>query len=104
MSVSEYVAKFEELARYSSEGKYAPDESWKIDQFRWGLRPDIRGSLAHTTFTDFATLAHQSYVAEEAISDITADRREKWQKGKGSGQASKELKVRGSLGKGKAPA
>ncbi|XP_058775640.1 uncharacterized protein LOC131649918 [Vicia villosa] len=31
MSVSEYAEKFEDLADYSRQGVYAPDELWKID-------------------------------------------------------------------------
>ncbi|XP_058777196.1 uncharacterized protein LOC131651556 [Vicia villosa] len=54
MSVSEYAEKFEDLADYSRQAVYAPDELWKIDQFMMGLRADIAHSVSQREFTTYA--------------------------------------------------
>lgn len=41
MSMNEYVAKFEELARFSSQALYAPDDQWKMNQFKWGIKESL---------------------------------------------------------------
>jgi hypothetical protein len=62
MSVAEYVAEFEELARFLCRSRYSPDEERKINQFEWGLRPDIRNNLAQLKFTSYTTLVNESYI------------------------------------------
>ncbi|XP_058767192.1 uncharacterized protein LOC131640834 [Vicia villosa] len=54
MSMSEYAEKFEDMAAYSRQAAYAPDELWKIDQFLMGLNADIMHSVSQREFTIYA--------------------------------------------------
>ena len=42
MTVDEYVARFESLARFSNNLQLQPDEAWKSKRFEQGLRPEVR--------------------------------------------------------------
>jgi hypothetical protein len=45
MTIGQYVAKFEELARYSNNLRNQPDDAWKSKSFEQGLRPEIRNQV-----------------------------------------------------------
>ncbi|XP_004515682.1 uncharacterized protein [Cicer arietinum] len=77
MSIAEYVAKFEELARFSPHAQYAPTEEWKINQFEWGLRLEIRGNIGHMELTNYSTLVHKSYIVEENLKKVQEERHAK---------------------------
>nr|XP_027192723.1 uncharacterized protein LOC113787766 [Cicer arietinum] len=70
MSIVEYVAKFEELARFSPHAQYAPIEEWKINQFEWGFRHEIRGNIGHMELTNYSTIVHKSYIAEDNLKKV----------------------------------
>ncbi|XP_058726601.1 uncharacterized protein LOC131597961 [Vicia villosa] len=74
MSVSEYAEKFEDLADYSRQAVYAPDELWKIDQFMMGLRADIAHSVSQREFTTYAECLRQCYVAENSLKRVQEER------------------------------
>lgn len=101
MSVAEYVAEFEELASFLYHSQYAPDEERKINQFECGLRPDIRNNLAQLKFTNYTTLVHESYIAEERLKKVQEERQLKWQQRKDSAKRSQQLKVRSPQNKSK---
>ena len=42
MTIGQYVAKFDELSKFSSYLKNNPDGRWKATKFEWGLRLEIR--------------------------------------------------------------
>jgi len=78
MFMAEYVAKFEELARFLYRSRYAPDEERKINQFEWGLRPDIQNNLAQFKFTSYTTLVLESYIAKERLKKVQEERQLRW--------------------------
>lgn len=41
MAVAEYTKNFEDMASYSRQVVYAPDERWKADQFLFELKGEI---------------------------------------------------------------
>ena len=49
--MAEYTMKFNELVRYVMDGNDAPNESWKMKKYRFGLRADIAHdvSMQHIT-------------------------------------------------------
>lgn len=101
MSIAEYVAKFEELARFSPHAQYAPTEEWKINQFEWGLRPEIRGNIGHMELTNYSTFVHKSYIVEDNLKKVQEERQVKWQQKKESEKFGQQLKVKTPQGKGK---
>jgi hypothetical protein len=108
MSVAEYVAKFEELARFSSHFRFSLDEEFKIDHFEWGLRPDIQSFIAEESlrkcrleFTSYDTLVHESYAAEESLKNFQEECDLKRQQTKDPSKYSQHLKVRVPQNKGK---
>ncbi|XP_058768784.1 uncharacterized protein LOC131642564 [Vicia villosa] len=74
LSVFEYVEKFEDMADYSRQVVYAPDELWKIDQFLMGLRADIAHSVSQREFTTYAECLRQCYVAENSLKRVQEER------------------------------
>ncbi|XP_058742440.1 uncharacterized protein LOC131614924 [Vicia villosa] len=74
MSVSEYAEKFEDMAAYSRQVAYAPDELWKNDQFLMGLNADIVHSVSQREFTTYAECLRQCYVAENTLKRVQDER------------------------------
>ncbi|XP_050908554.1 uncharacterized protein LOC127122224 [Lathyrus oleraceus] len=74
MSVAAYAEKFEDMAAYSRQAAYAPDERWKIDQFLFGLRGEISHSVSQREFTAYAELLRQCYVAENSLKKVQEER------------------------------
>ncbi|XP_058784179.1 uncharacterized protein LOC131658949 [Vicia villosa] len=79
LSVSEYAEKFEDMADYSRQAVYAPDELWKIDQFLMGLRADI---------------AHSCYVAENSLKRVQEERNQNRINFRDQGRSTQHLKPR----------
>lgn len=74
MSVAMYAEKFEDMATYSRQVAYAPDERWKIDQFLFGLRGEISHSDSQREFTSYAKLLRKCYVAENSLKKVQEER------------------------------
>ncbi|XP_028087684.1 uncharacterized protein LOC114288380 [Camellia sinensis] len=62
MSVTQYVAKFEELARYAT--RYIADEGEKARKFEWGLDLIIRGKVLPLRLPTFADVVDTALDAE----------------------------------------
>ncbi|XP_050885784.1 uncharacterized protein LOC127091246 [Lathyrus oleraceus] len=62
-----YVKKFEDMAAYSRQAVYTPNEMWKIGKFLFGLRSEISHSISQREFTTYAALLRQCYVAENSL-------------------------------------
>ncbi|XP_061340226.1 uncharacterized protein LOC133286788 [Gastrolobium bilobum] len=45
MTVGEYVAKFEELSRYSNYIQNQPNEEWLTTKFEFGLKPELKSMI-----------------------------------------------------------
>ena len=76
-SVSEYVHKFTELARY------APDdvntESKKMARFLKGLRPELKTILASQDFLNFSHLSNKAMQVERAKEEEKGHLKRKFQ-------------------------
>ena len=64
-SVSEYIAKFEELCKFSTIYQQNPDEAWKCVKFKGGLREDILETVGPMEIRDFPTLVNKCRLVEE---------------------------------------
>ncbi|XP_073355199.1 uncharacterized protein [Aegilops tauschii subsp. strangulata] len=62
LSVSEYLHKFNHMARYSLYD--VPTEGRKIDRFLGGLNQHLRCTLSMLDFPDFQTLVNKALIAE----------------------------------------
>lgn len=101
MSVAEYAEKFEDMAAYSRQAIYAPDEKWKVDQFLFGLRGEISHSVSQREFTTYAELLRQCYVAENSLKKVHEER-DRYRFGqKDQGRPSQQFKPRPQSFKGK---
>ncbi|KAK2435665.1 hypothetical protein QL285_020708 [Trifolium repens] len=78
MSVSEFVAKFEEMAQFSPHSEYAPYERWIINRFKFGLRSDIGHIVALQSHNSYAELVQQCYIAEASLNKIHNEREQAW--------------------------
>ncbi|XP_028066841.1 uncharacterized protein LOC114269677 [Camellia sinensis] len=67
MLVTQYVAKFEELARYAA--RYVADEGEKTRKFEWGLDPIIRGKVLPLRLPIFADVVDTALDAEREWAD-----------------------------------
>ncbi|XP_050875233.1 uncharacterized protein LOC127078856 [Lathyrus oleraceus] len=70
MTIVPYAEKFEDMAAYSRQAAYAPDERWKIDQFVFGLRGEISHSVSQREFTTYVELLRQCYVDENSLKKV----------------------------------
>ena len=64
-SVSKYIAKFEELCKFSTIYQLNPDEVWKCIKFEGGLREDILATVGLMEIRDFASLVNKCRLIEE---------------------------------------
>ena len=64
-SMSEYIAKFEELCKFSTIYQRNPDEVWKCVKFKGGLKEDILVVMGPMDIRDFATLVNKCRLVEE---------------------------------------
>ena len=64
MSITEYIAKFEELCKFSIIYQRNLDENWKCIKFEVGLREDIMVSVRPMEIHDYATLVDKCYLVE----------------------------------------
>ncbi|XP_058775802.1 uncharacterized protein LOC131650078 [Vicia villosa] len=94
MTVSEYAEKFEDLADYSRQAVYAPDELWKIDQFMMGLRADIAHSVSQREFTTYAECLRQCYVAENSLKRVQEERNQNRANFREQGRSTQHLRPR----------
>ncbi|XP_028098457.1 uncharacterized protein LOC114298150 [Camellia sinensis] len=67
MTVTQYVAKFEELARYAT--RYVADDKEKARKFEWGLDPIIRGRVLPLQLPTFADVMDTALDAEQEMVD-----------------------------------
>ena len=71
-SVSEYLQKFNHLARYSIYD--VRTEERKIDRFLGGLNPQLRCTLSMFDFLDFQTLVNKAFIAEREHKIVSDNR------------------------------
>ncbi|XP_028091504.1 uncharacterized protein LOC114291829 [Camellia sinensis] len=67
MTVTQYVAKFEELARYAAQ--YVANEGEKTQKFEWGLDPIIRGRVLALCLPTFVDVVGTTLDAEREWAD-----------------------------------
>ncbi|KAF1866048.1 hypothetical protein Lal_00013484 [Lupinus albus] len=70
MSVGEYAAKFEELARFCPYSELEMDGRSKCSKFEPGLKPKLRRMFGHQEIADFPTLVNKCRMYED---DLTVD-------------------------------
>lgn len=56
MLVSHFAEMFEDLEAYSIQDLYAPDEIWKINQFKFCLKGEIEHNISHQWFETYGEL------------------------------------------------
>ncbi|GMP78422.1 hypothetical protein CsSME_00034346 [Camellia sinensis var. sinensis] len=67
MTVTQYVAKFEELARYAT--RYVENDEDKARKFEWGLDPTIRGRVLPMRLPTFADVVDTALDSEREVAD-----------------------------------
>ncbi|KAF1864542.1 hypothetical protein Lal_00021967 [Lupinus albus] len=67
MSVGEYAAKFEELARFCPYSELEVDGRSKCSKFVSGLRPKLKMMFTHQEIVDFATLVNKCRMYENDL-------------------------------------
>ena len=71
-SVSKYIAKFEELCKFSTIYQLNSDEVWKCIKFEGGLREDILAVVGPMEIQDFPTLVNKCRLVEECNKKLAA--------------------------------
>ncbi|KAF1866137.1 hypothetical protein Lal_00031441 [Lupinus albus] len=67
MSVGEYAAKFEELARFCPYSELEVDGRSKCSKFESGLRSKLKRMFRHQEIADFATLVDKCWMYEDDL-------------------------------------
>ncbi|KAF1884418.1 hypothetical protein Lal_00033424 [Lupinus albus] len=70
MSVGEYAAKFEELARFCPYSELEVDGRSKCSKFESGLRPKLKIMFGHQEIADFATLVNKCRMYEDNLKSV----------------------------------
>ncbi|XP_028094729.1 uncharacterized protein LOC114294783 [Camellia sinensis] len=78
MTVTQYVAKFEELARYAA--RFVANDEEKAKMFEWGLDLTIRGRVLPQRLPTFAEVLDTALESEREVTDT----RKAWNKRRGS--------------------
>ena len=102
MTIGQYVAKFDELSKFSSYLKNNPDGRWKATKFEWGLRPEIREKVSTLEIKDFATLVNKCRIAEKSFLEMEFEReRQNFLKRKRVAEMQKKNNLKVNQGKGR---
>lgn len=99
MTIAEYTAKFEELAKYLPHLHYATNEEWKITQYELGLRPEIRCNVSQLGISEYAILVEKCQLAEANLAFMQEEYKEKMQKRKVEEEHSQQLEEGDSVEK-----
>ena len=75
MTIDQYVAKFEELSKFSSYLKSNHDNHWKATKFEWGLRSEIREKVFILEIKDYTTLVNKCRIAERSYVEEEFERK-----------------------------
>ena len=70
--VSEYIAKFEELCKFSTIYQKNPNEVWKCVKFEGGLPENILVTVGPMQIRDFPTLVNKCRLVEYCNLKLTA--------------------------------
>ncbi|KAF1888284.1 hypothetical protein Lal_00046695 [Lupinus albus] len=70
MSVGEYAAKFEELARFCPYSELEVNGRSKCSKFESGLRPKLKIMFGHQEIADFATLVNKCRMYEDDLKSV----------------------------------
>ena len=71
-SVLEYIAKFEQLCKFSTIYQRNLDEAWKCVKFEGGLKEDILAVVGHMEIRDIPTLLNKCRLVEESNRKLAA--------------------------------
>ena len=77
MTVAQYIAKFEELSKFSKYLKETHDEAWKCIHFERGLKPEIRDRVATHEIREYPKLISVVRIAEENFMACKAENERK---------------------------
>ncbi|XP_028070165.1 uncharacterized protein LOC114272645 [Camellia sinensis] len=78
MTVTQYAAKFEELARYAT--RFVANDEEKARMFEWGLDPTVRGRVLPQRLPSYAEVLDTALESEREVTDA----RKAWNKRRGS--------------------
>ncbi|XP_028115674.1 uncharacterized protein LOC114313492 [Camellia sinensis] len=67
MTVTQYAAKFEELARYAT--RYVANDEEKARMFEWGLNLTIRGRVLPQRLSSYAEVLETALESEREVND-----------------------------------
>ncbi|XP_050890368.1 uncharacterized protein LOC127095768 [Lathyrus oleraceus] len=101
MIVVVYAEKFEDMAAYSRQAAYAPNERWKIDQFLFGLRGEISHSVSQREFTTYSELLRKCYVAKNNLKKVQEERDQYRSGQRDQGRLGSQFRPRSQAFKGK---
>ena len=87
MTVDEYVARFESLARFSNNLQNQPDEAWKSKRFEQGLRPEVRNLVITQQIREYQTLIQACQLAEQSLAAVSASRQLLWKRKREEGSS-----------------
>ncbi|XP_061348870.1 uncharacterized protein LOC133294231 [Gastrolobium bilobum] len=69
MTVGEYVAKFEELSRYSNYTQNQPNEEWLTTKFESGLKPELKSMIIGHQIRNFSSLINRCRDIEASMKE-----------------------------------
>ncbi|XP_028070273.1 uncharacterized protein LOC114272753 [Camellia sinensis] len=78
MTVTQYAAKFEELARYAT--RFVANDEEKARMFEWGLDLTVRGRVLPQRLLSYAEVLDTALESEREVTDT----RKAWNKRRGS--------------------
>ena len=73
-TILEYIAKLEELCKFSTIYQRNPNEVWKCVKFEDGLREDILTTIGLMEIRDFPTLVNKCRLVEDCNKKLVAAR------------------------------
>ncbi|XP_058750817.1 uncharacterized protein LOC131623828 [Vicia villosa] len=101
MTVAEFAARFEDMVTYSNQALYAPNERWKINQFKIGLRGEIDYCVGQQRYNTYAELLEQCYIVEQSLKKIEQDKEQAKPSQEEHRSTNQHLRPKGSPSKGK---
>ena len=74
MTIVEFVAKFESLARFSCYLKDNPQDDWKAIKFEEDFKPQLQSSISILELRDYPTLVNKCRIAKWKMQVVMAQK------------------------------
>ena len=78
--MDQYTTRFDEQGKFSTYLWNVLDEAWKSVKYEYGLRSEIKHSVAHLEIRNYAILVNKCRITEQSLVDMAIERQSQFKR------------------------